>query len=82
MVFTPQSSGVNLLWKDRWEDKSVLRHLNVSGIAHDLLGYAHLFWAVGGSRLETYDAAMNLTKEGIQAPIRRLLFVLVNRFLQ
>ena len=79
MVFAPES--VDSLWKDRWEDKSVLRHLNVSGNAPDLLGYTHLFWMAGRSRLETFDAAMDLTHEGICAPTRLLLFGLANRFL-
>ena len=70
MVFTPQSSGVNLLWRDRWEEKSVLRHLNISSNTPDLLGYVHLFWMAGRSRLENFDAAM----DGIHAPTRLLLF--------
>ena len=78
MVFAPESSGVNLLWKDRWEEESVLHHLNISSNTPDLLGYVHLFWMVGKSRLETLDAAM----DGIHAPTRLLLFFLANQFLQ
>ena len=65
-----------LLWKDGWKDGSVLHHLNVSSNAPDLVGYASLFWMAGRSRLETFDAEIDLTWEGIHAPTRILSFVL------
>ena len=60
----------------------MLRHLNVSSNVPDLVGYAHLFWMAGRSRLETFDVATDMTQEGICAHTRLLLFVLENRSLQ
>ena len=64
------------------DGENVLRHLNVSSNAPDLLGYAHLFWMAGRFKLETFDAVIDLTREGIRAPTRLLLFVLAKHFMQ
>ena len=41
VIFAPDK--VVPMWQNIWDSPSVLCHLNVSGNAPDLLGYAHLF---------------------------------------
>ena len=78
--FTP--GRVDSLWQDSWPTPSALPHLNISSNAPDLVGYAHLLWMAGRSSLETFDAAIDMSREGIQAPTRLLLFILSNSSLQ
>ena len=52
MMFAPGSKGVLSLWKEG----SVLWYLTMSSNAFDLLGFVHLFWIAGKSKLETLDA--------------------------
>ena len=57
MALDPESAGVLSLWKEG----SVFWHLSVSSNATDLLGFAHLFWVAGRSKVEILDAA-NMTQ--------------------
>ena len=64
-----------------WKEGSVLWHLNMCSNATDLLGFVHLFWMAGRSKLETLDMA-NMTQQWMCAPTWLLLFVLANRVLR
>ena len=78
MTFAAESAGVISLLREG----SVLLHLNVSSNSPDHVGFSHLFWMVGMSKLEKFDAVVDMTQEWIRAPTRCLLFVLANPLLQ